>query len=126
MRNRPPGREREGGPPAKGSRPNHARSSPPRRVSVSTVAALLALSDERDTWMRRLLAAERAAYARGYDDGFRVGGEGLFARRRAWPPVVITGPSFAELERRRWGPGGREHFGDPRRGDYPGRREGAA
>lgn len=27
----------------------------------------------------------------------------------------------AELEAERWGPGGREHFGDPRPGDFPGR-----
>lgn len=33
------------------------------------VADLLALSDERDQWLARLLAAERAAYQRGYDDG---------------------------------------------------------
>jgi hypothetical protein len=26
-----------------------------------------------------------------------------------------------EIEARRWGPGGREHFGDPRPGDFPGR-----
>ena len=30
-------------------------------------------------------------------------------------------PGEAELERRRWGPGGRERFADPRPGDYPGR-----
>jgi hypothetical protein len=32
-------------------------------------AGLLALSDERDQWMTLLLAAERAAYQRGFDDG---------------------------------------------------------
>jgi hypothetical protein len=30
---------------------------------------LLALSDERDLWITRLLAAERAAYQRGFADG---------------------------------------------------------
>jgi hypothetical protein len=30
-------------------------------------------------------------------------------------------PLGAELEERRWGPGGRAHFGDPRPGDFPGR-----
>jgi hypothetical protein len=29
----------------------------------------------------------------------------------------------AELEARRYGPGGRAHFADPRPGDYPGRAE---
>ncbi|WP_345433797.1 hypothetical protein [Actinoallomurus vinaceus] len=28
--------------------------------------------------------------------------------------------SHAELEALRWGPGGREHFGDPRPGDFEG------
>ena len=36
-------------------------------------------------------------------------------------PHPASGPSHAELEERRWGPGGREHFGDPRPGDYRGR-----
>lgn len=83
-------------------------------------AEVLALSDERDTHLARLLAAEQAAYRAGYADGFRDAGEELFAAYRALPPVVIEGESLAELEARRWGPGGREHFGDPRPGDYPG------
>ena len=29
----------------------------------------------------------------------------------------------AELKGRRWGPGGREHFADPRPGDFPGRKQ---
>jgi hypothetical protein len=44
------------------------------------------------------------------------------------PDYVVTGahsarpgPSFAELKERRWGPGGRVHFADPRPGDFPGR-----
>lgn len=32
----------------------------------------------------------------------------------------------AALEERRWGPGGRAHFGDPRPGDFPGRAGGTA
>jgi len=36
-------------------------------------------------------------------------------------PVVNGGPDQAELEERRWGPGGREAFGRPRPGDFPGR-----
>ena len=40
---------------------------------------------------------------------------------RVAAPVVAGGPDLAELEARRWGPGGREHFADPRPGDYPGR-----
>ena len=33
--------------------------------------------------------------------------------------AVSRGRSFAELEERRWGPGGREHFADARPGDFP-------
>ena len=36
-------------------------------------------------------------------------------------PAARPGPGLAELEARRWGPGGRAHFGDPRPGDFPGR-----
>jgi hypothetical protein len=39
---------------------------------------------------------------------------------RAAAPVS-RGRSFAELEERRWGPGGREHFADARPGDFRGR-----
>ena len=35
-------------------------------------------------------------------------------------PVLLS-PDHAELEKRRWGPGGRAHFADPRPGDFPGR-----
>jgi hypothetical protein len=35
-------------------------------------------------------------------------------------PVARGGVGVAELELRRWGPGGREHFGDPRPDDYTG------
>jgi hypothetical protein len=36
-------------------------------------------------------------------------------------PASRAGPSWAEFEERRWGPGGRAHFADPRPGDFPGR-----
>ena len=41
-----------------------------------------------------------------------------------WDRIARTtapGPSFAELEEKRWGRGGRAHFADPRPGDYSGR-----
>ena len=40
---------------------------------------------------------------------------------RAADPVAHGGPAYAEFEERRWGPAGREHFADPRPGDFPGR-----
>lgn len=38
-----------------------------------TQAALFALSDERDLWLRRVLDAERRGYARGREAGFGEG-----------------------------------------------------
>jgi hypothetical protein len=35
--------------------------------------------------------------------------------------AVVRGPDLAEIDERRWGPGGRGHFADPRPGDFPGR-----
>lgn len=53
------------------------------------------------------------------------GAEAAMAERwnRAAGAVVACnlGPSFAELEARRWGPGGRARFGDPQPGDFTGR-----
>ena len=95
------------------------------------VAELIELSDERDAWQARLGVEYRLGYAIGHalgvDEGRRLEAE---ERDAAWNriagPIARGGDSYAELELRRWGPGGREHFGDPRPGDYPGRRESAA
>ena len=46
---------------------------------------------------------------------------GQWARVAA--PVVGGGPDQAEIEERRWGPGGRARFADPRPGDFPGRAQ---
>ena len=35
--------------------------------------------------------------------------------------AVVRGPDLGEIEARRWGPGGRAHFGDSRPGDFSGR-----
>jgi hypothetical protein len=49
---------------------------PPGLVPLrEAVAELLDLSDERDRWLRRKLAAERRGYDRGHRDGFRAGCE---------------------------------------------------
>jgi len=57
----------------------------------------------------------REMYAAGY-----AAAEADMAAR--WDRIARTvrGPSHAELEEKRWGPG-RAHFGDPRTGDFPGR-----
>lgn len=70
---------------------------------------------------RRQLCQEAArdAYARGYRAGVDRGAR---IRETEWPAVIapLAEPTHEELEALRWGPGGREHFGDPRPGDrYP-------
>ena len=75
-------------------------------------AAELAEAEEK---YRRQLGREmfRAGYQQAEADM-----AGRWARAAA---PVVHGRGYAELEERRWGPGGREHFADPRPGDYPGR-----
>lgn len=108
---------------------------------------LLELSDERDLWERRLLGAERAAYAAGYADGRA---DERTEADRAWAAqpaarFVHDGPGLAELEARRWhvccrrcrgsghvaGCGNcedrtRETFGRPHKDDFTGRRQESA
>jgi len=70
---------------------------------------------EAETRYRHQLAREM--YAAGRRDA-----EAEMAER--WRHVtapVVHGMSHAELKGRRWGPGGRSHFADPRPGDFPGR-----
>jgi hypothetical protein len=64
----------------------------------------------------------RDAYERGRADGWYEGHETAeqeMAERwdRIAQPVARGGIEHDELEARRWGPGGRQHFGDPRPGD---------
>ena len=98
---------------------------------MSRAALLLALSDERDLWLRRMGNAWREGYQAG-----RVAAlaEAATWREAAWAPIraEVLDPEMidrinqiAAADRRRvmelrWGPGGREHFADPRPGDYMG------
>jgi len=78
---------------------------------------------EAETAYRLQLAREM--YLAGQRAGFEVGYRQANADEAAqWAKVarpVVHGVSHAELEERRWGPGGRAHFADPRPGDFPGR-----
>ena len=69
--------------------------------------------------LRRQLVQE--AYEQGRADGWREALETGWRDRQANPLVTGAGPTRAELDILRWGPGGRERFGDPRPGDFPGR-----
>jgi hypothetical protein len=55
-----------------------------------------------------------AAYQHGHTDGYLQ----AVADFKAFQHGLVRD---VELETERWGPAGREHFGDPRPGDYPGR-----
>lgn len=71
-----------------------------------------------------LSVTEQLAYRTGFAAGYRTAQleqENAWLRLQAERPSPGNGPSLAELERRRWGAAGREHFADPRPGDYPGR-----
>ena len=76
---------------------------------------------EHETAYRDQLA--RQMYEAGRRDGYEAGrrdAEADMARFWAQAARQIThGVSHAELEQRRWGPGGRAHFADPRPGDFP-------
>lgn len=96
---------------------------------------VLALSDERDRQLALRLAAWRdgwracelacrdaieAAYWQGVNDADREWHAALAPAREAARRSART-PSHAELEQRRWGPGGRSRYGDPRPDDYQGK-----
>jgi hypothetical protein len=96
----------------------------------SAVAGLLARSDLIDKTLRLRLAAYREGYQAGHERGYQSGYAACDSElRRSWyaatHPIAVSGVPHEELERRRWGPGGRAGAGDPRPGDYPG-RDGAA
>lgn len=100
-------------------------------IPASEVAALLALSDERDQWQRRLLEAERAAYLAGYADGRADAHRDADRAWAARPPLPVPDNlTHAEIEARRWELHGerrtRETFGRPHTADFRGRNKEAA
>lgn len=95
-------------------------------TALDSREAVLALSDERDRQERRLLGAERAAWLEGAAEGWKAALEYVQRiRQDDFAPIArlllaMCGsacPPLADLEETRWGPGGREHFADPREGD---------
>ena len=71
---------------------------------------------EAEIRYRHQVAREMAAA--GYERGHAAGYLQAVADIKAVQHGLVLD---AELEARRWGPGGRAHFGDPRPGDFPGR-----
>jgi hypothetical protein len=88
------------------------------------LAALIEATDYDLPGHWRQLASETAERAAGAAraDGIERGRQLEAAERDAsWHRIAVqvaTGPDHSELELRRWGPGGRAHFGDSRPGDY--------
>jgi len=84
-------------------------------VTPAEAIAAAELAETEEAYRRRL---GREMYRAGY----RQAEADMAARwHEIARPVTRRGPDFADLEAERWGPGGREHFGDPRPGDFPGR-----
>jgi hypothetical protein len=71
---------------------------------------------EAETAYRLRFAREMADAA--YQRGYAAGRLRAVADLKAAQHGIVRD---AEREIERYGPGGREHFGDPRPGDYPGR-----
>jgi hypothetical protein len=63
----------------------------------------------------------QAGHGDGYQAGYRQAEADQAARWNQATRPAADGPSRAELEERRWGPGGRAHFAGPRPGDFRGR-----
>jgi hypothetical protein len=84
-----------------------------RTQAEATEAIDAAQLAEAETAYRLQLAREM--YQAGRRDAEAEMAE---AWRRA--AAAVNGPQLAEVEQRRWGPGGRAHFADPRPGDFPG------
>ncbi len=113
--------------PAKGLDAHRVAGDPDsdRLVPIGqAVAGWLALSDERDQALARILDAERRGFARGvasmadeYERGFA---DGILAYKAAQHDLY----RLVQLEMARWG-GWREDFGRPRPGDFRGRGEAA-
>jgi hypothetical protein len=86
-------------------------------------ADLLAMSAERDRQLRLRNEAWLDGYAAGavgqFDAGYAAAIADVKAAQHALYNHLRGG---RELEERRWGPGGRAHFADPRPGDYPGKK----
>ncbi|MGH3220084.1 MAG: hypothetical protein ACRDPY_15495 [Streptosporangiaceae bacterium] len=78
---------------------------------------------EAETVYRHQLAREmyQAGHRAGFEVGYRQANADQAARWAEIARPVARGISHAELEERRWGPGGRAHFADRRPGDFPGR-----
>lgn len=85
------------------------------------LAAAEAVETETAYWLRLARQAYEAGRQAGFEAGYQQAEADQAARWTQTARAAAGGPAYAELEERRWGPGGRAHFADPRPGDFPGR-----
>lgn len=97
-------------------------------MNPDPVAAAIDEADRIEAETRYRLQMARDAFQAGMALGAARAREALLqeqaeAQRQLAEQLmpILMSPTLAELETRRWGPGGRAHFGDPRPGDFPGR-----
>jgi hypothetical protein len=83
-----------------------------------TPAEAIAAAELAEAETRYRLQMAREMAEAGYDRGQVAGYLQAVADVKAVQHGLVAD---AELEARRWGPGGRAHFADARPGDYPGR-----
>ena len=86
-------------------------------MNIDPVAAAIHEAEHAEAETRYRLQLARQMFQVGY-------AAAEADRDRAWNAIAhaaVHGPSHAELEERRWGPGGRARFAEPRPGDFPGR-----
>lgn len=99
------------------------------QLRAQLTALIDATTYDLDGYWCRLAAeltrrAAANAWAAGVARGRELEAADDAARWRAVAgPVSRGGPAWDEVEARRWGPGGRARFGDPRPGDFPGFRD---
>jgi hypothetical protein len=78
---------------------------------VEAAERLIAYSDDQDAWLHRLHDAWEVGRRQGHADGYAAG----YAQAVTDWKVTVKGlvsalPPYAELERRRYGPGGRQSW----------------
>jgi hypothetical protein len=97
-------------------------------VTIDPVVAAIQEAGHAEAETRYRLQLARESFQAGLALGAARAREAVLAEQAEaqrlaaaeFMPLLLS-PPHAELEERRWGPGGRAHFADPRPGDFPGR-----
>ena len=97
-------------------------------MTIDPVAAAIQEAGHAEAETRYRLQLARESFRAGLALGAARAREAVLAEQAEAQRVaaaelmpLLLSPPHAELEERRWGPGGRAHFADPRPSDFPGR-----